>query len=382
MSWGEAISAPIFIAQTDDEPEWAARDLLAPQSVIGIASPRGLGKSHLIHHLVVQLAIGGAFRGEVLKQQHVMLIDRDNPPTETRRRLRQWGAANAPWLNVLTRDKAPSLTDQKSWAAFPYKNYGAFVLDAFGSATENADEKEAKYMAPALASLLDLVRKGPAGLVLFNTRRDGAAIRGSGVIMDRIDGLYETRDASGLRLDSKCEAWWDALPPADDAQWASNAKRRAHRTVYRLAFVPSKWRLGPQPDPWCVEIKLPEDAPWSCRDVTGELEAELTRIRGEANEANEQALAVAIRELKSLIAKRHAKGSALRKYDQAESALVNAGIPRAVARDLLDKNLGVHWLQTGSGRKGDPIVLLPLPESAAPSPNGNGTTRTTGEAAT
>lgn len=381
MSWAEVISAPLFLQQIDNEPEWMARSLLAPHAVIGIASPRGLGKSHFIHHLVVQLAMGGAFRGEVLGQQHVMLIDRDNPPTETRRRLRQWGGANAPWLSILTRDKAPELTDQKAWAAFPYKNYGAFVLDAFGSATENADEKEAKHMAPALASLLDLVRKGPAGLVLFNTRRDGAAIRGSGVILDRIDGLFEVRDATGLRLDSRYQVWWDALPPADDAQWASNAKRRGKRTTYRLAFIPSKWRLGPQPDPWCVEIRLPEDGAWSCHDVTGELEVELTRMRGEANEANEQALAAAVEELKNIIAKRHAAGSPLRKYDQAESALVNGGIPRAIARDLLDKGLGVHWLQAGSGRKGDPIVLLPLTGSAATSPNGNGTTHATGEAA-
>ena len=98
MSWAEVISAPLFLQQIDNEPEWMARNLLAPHAVIGIASPRGLGKSLLLHHLAVQLAIGGIFRGEVVTQQHVMLVDRDNPPTETRRRLRQWGGANAPWL--------------------------------------------------------------------------------------------------------------------------------------------------------------------------------------------------------------------------------------------------------------------------------------------
>lgn len=374
MSWAEVISAPLFLQQIDNEPEWMARNLLAPHAVIGIASPRGLGKSHLIHHLAVQLATGGIFRGEVVTQQHVMLVDRDNPPTETRRRLRQWGGADAPWLNILTRDKAPPLTDQRAWADFPFKNYGAVFLDAFGSSTESSDEKEAKDMAPALASLLDLGRKGPGILVLFNTRRDGEAIRGSGVIVDRLDGVYEMRDATDLRLDSKYESWWDALPDANDREWASNAKRRGKRTTYRLAFIPSKWRLGPQPDPWCVEIKLPDDAPWSCRDVTGEIEADLTRIRGEAVEANQEAIAVAICELKRIIAKRHASGTPLRKREEAELALVNAGIPRDMARDLLDKNLGVHWLQAGSGRKGDPIVLLPLPDAsgdgAGVAPNG------------
>jgi len=360
--WSSAVRAPAFINIQEHEPEWTVRDLLAPHGVMGIASPRGLGKTHVIHHMAVQLAVAGIFRGEVLKPQRILIADRDNPPTDTRRRLRRWGAKNADRLSIMTRDQLPLLTDRKSWSTFPFRDYDALVIDAFGSSTEGSDEKETPAMSRALASLLDIGRKGPAIIVLFNTTRDGKAIRGSGSIMDRLDALYEVRDATDLKLDSRHEVWWDALPPAGDKEWAANAKRRRMRTIYRLAFVPSKWRLGPQPDPWCVEISLPDDAPWSCRDVTAELETELTRIRGEAIAAHEEALTVAVEYLKEAIGKHHAKCAPLHKRGQAEKILMVANLTRDEARDLIDKHVGVHWLQTGSGRKGDPVILLPLDE--------------------
>jgi hypothetical protein len=38
-----------------------------------------------------------------------------------------------------------------------------------------------------------------------------------------------------------------------------------------MAFVCSKSRLGPEPEPFCLDVLVPEDQPWSLREVTHEL---------------------------------------------------------------------------------------------------------------
>jgi hypothetical protein len=107
-------------------------------------------------------------------------------------------------------------------------------------------------------------------LLLANTRKDGEVLRGSGVIGDRADIVYEVRDATEMTLDAKKEAWWECLPASNDAAWSSKAKRRRRRNQYRLALVPSKFRIGEEPNPWAIEITLDDDDnTWMLRDVTG-----------------------------------------------------------------------------------------------------------------
>ena len=36
-------------------------------------------------------------------------------------------------------------------------------------------------------------------------------------------------------------------------------------------MIPSKFRLGVEPEPFCLELHLPSDAPWTLEDVTEHL---------------------------------------------------------------------------------------------------------------
>jgi hypothetical protein len=59
------------------------------------------------------------------------------------------------------------------------------------------------------------------------------------------------------------------------------AARRRRRDRYRLAFVPSKFRIGEEPDPFVFEIDL-SAVPWQLQDVTADLEATGQAARGAA----------------------------------------------------------------------------------------------------
>src|SRR5207249_8761127 len=112
--------------------------------------------------------------------------------------------------------------------------------------------------------------KGPAVLLLSNCTKDALNTRGRGEWQDRIDIQYEVRDATGFMPSGKKD-WWMELPEAGEAAWADRAARRKNRTDYRLAFVPSKFRLRAQPEPFCLEVRLPSDEPWTLADVTDDL---------------------------------------------------------------------------------------------------------------
>src|SRR4029077_4424716 len=113
-----------------------------------------------------------------------------------------------------------------------------------------------------IAPLLDAARRGPAVLVLANTDKLGLKIRGSGTLPDRADIVFEIRDATDLRLEARHGVWGDALPDPAEHAWADRAKRRRRRDSYRLALVPSKFRLGQEPNPQAFEIHH-HTVPWS-----------------------------------------------------------------------------------------------------------------------
>jgi len=351
--WDRGQDAPQFLKGDSSENDYIARDVSAPGSITVFAAPRGLGKTHVAHCLAVAKAKGGEFRGELLCSGRVLLLDRDNSKREVRRRLQAWGAADAHNLDVMTRDDVPPLVDAEAWATFPFSSYELVILDSFSATTEGVKEADGGASGEALAPLLDLARRGPGVVVLANTRRDGEAIRGSGVLGDRADILYEVRDATDLHLDPKKEVWWECLPESGDTAWSSKAKRRKRRTTYRLAFVPSKYRIGEEPNPWVVEIALDDDHDedqqrWKLRDVTAEVEAEHQQLRGEV-EAERTAR---LRTLADSLAQQLPKTK-----EDAEKFLVDGGLTRADARHLLQDEIGVHWTRSGSGKKGDPFTF-------------------------
>lgn len=361
--WASAKAAAAFIAEGEADVDYLARHILVRSGVTIFASPRGLGKTHVAIAVACAAARNQYFRGEQLKTTRVLYLDRDNPPSDLRRRLRHWGAGEAEALKVLDRNKCPPLTDAPAWNNFPYTEYDLVIIDSFSAATEGIKEKEAGETGKVLAAVLDNARKGPSMLLLANCRKDEGVIRGSGVIGDRADIVYEIRDATELKLEAKHEHWLDALPPSDETQWAAKSKRRKRREAYRLAFVVSKFRVGEEPDPFILEIRLPDEGDWSVIDVTAQVEDELSQLKGEATEARRSTENMAIEALKTTIAERYAVGSVVTATEAVE-ILHGAGLTRDHARhvrDDLSVGIAARWRRE-PGKNGGWIFL---PHSAA-----------------
>lgn len=353
--WARAIPAPSFLTQEDGEALWVVDNLVAPGAITGLMAPRGLGKTHVAHAMAIAVALGGMFLGNPLQPGKVMLVDRDNAPRELKRRLRGWGGRTVHNLTVLTRDDAPGLRDTAAWSLFPFAEYALVIIDSIGATTEGIGDNDVSETAKALATLLDLARKGPAVLLLGNTTKSGAHYRGSGAWADRLDLLYELRDATGFSPSGKSD-WWHELPEAGEATFAARASRRKQRDTYRLAFVPSKFRLAQEPDPFCLEICLTD--PWGLRDVTGEVLAAGDQARKQAALAMAAAKQEAIEHLKKRVAELDAAGTPLLKTD-AEKQLQAVGVRRKVAREIIQSGDGIHWTHTPGTGPGHAIMLRP-----------------------
>ena len=233
-----------------------------------VFSPRGIGKTLWAYTVAIKLARLG---------YRVLLLDRDNPPQVIHERLRGWGAdtlLDEGLLKVMTRDTAPPLTEKEKWSTFPIQDYDLVIIDALDATAEGIGEKESSKPSKALAPLLDIARQkdGPAFLVIGNTVRSGKHSRGSGVIEDRADICFEVRDATGFKPKGRKPLLQEVLEfaPAGAEFWAEQSERRKGRKVYRLVFVPSKFRVGQQPDPFFIELDLRTE-PWTMSDVTKDI---------------------------------------------------------------------------------------------------------------
>jgi hypothetical protein len=119
--WDAAVSAPEYIAAVESDGDFLdpGRRFLARGVISEWFSPRGLGKTNVMLEQVVSLARTGL---------RVLLIDRDNPRREIKRRLRAMGAGLTPTLKIIDRTKAPPLTDKVAWAAFPVAEYDVVIV--------------------------------------------------------------------------------------------------------------------------------------------------------------------------------------------------------------------------------------------------------------
>ena len=205
----------------------------------------------------------------------VLLIDRDNPRRVVRERLRSFGATrDLSALKILSRENAPPLTNTRAWAEFPYYEYDLVILDSIDSAAEGVGEQDSTKPSLAIAPLLDIARRenGPAVLLLGNTIKTAAHSRGSGVIEDRADIVFEVRDATNFHPTGK-KPWIEELPAADAGSWTGRSTRRKRLSKYRLAFIATKFRIGEEPEPFIMEIDLTVE-PWTVRDVTDDVDHE------------------------------------------------------------------------------------------------------------
>jgi len=317
-----------FLGDEEESVVFLPEPVIRKGAITEISPPRGLGKSLWAVAVAVSLA---------LKGHRVLLIDRDNPRREVKTRVRSFGAARAlASLKVISRENAPPLTNRQAWAEFPYEEYDFVVLDSFDSATEGVGEQDSTRPSLALAPLLDIARRenGPAVLVLGNTVRTGAHSRGSGVVEDRADIVFEVRDATSFHPTGK-KPWIEELPPADAGSWAGRSTRRKRLSRYRLAFIATKFRIGEEPEPFIIEINLESD-PWSICDVTGDVDREGQTER--ERQALERAAAVesAAESLRAEILRREASGEPVLLKSQAEKFLTSGNMKRELARKVMD----------------------------------------------
>jgi hypothetical protein len=348
--WSAAVGAPAFLSSEEEGPDFLEPRLLALGAITEIFSPRGLGKTLVGQSLAVKLARSGA---------RVLYLDRDNPRREVKKRLKYWGAGDTPALKIMTREDVPPLTNVAAWQSFPFADYDVVVLDSLDAASEGVGEQDSAKPSKAIAPLLDIAHRenGPAVLVLGNCIKSGAHSRGSGVIEDRADIVFEVRDATSFRPSGE-KPWVEELPPADAGSWMSRSLRRKQREKYRLAFIATKFRVGEEPDPFILEIDLTTD-PWSVLDVTDAVDREGKEVREQRAREKAETARGAREALVAEIRRRHqANEVPMLKDKQAIPFLTALGLRRNAARELLNDPQGLWELRKLEGVKGHPVCIL------------------------
>ena len=330
--WAHVITVADFLAQPDEDLAADVRNLLVPGCSTIIAAPRASCKTIVAHAMGLALAQGGLFRGERVPQRRVLLVDRDNAPALIRKRMRWLGGHGVTTFKLLTRDKAPPLTDAAAWGALPVEDYDVVIIDSIGAATEGVSEKEGKLTQLYLATLKDLAYRGPAILALDNTNKAGQNYRGRGEKGDAVDIVYEARNITGWTPPHGGD-WWEDLPDFGEHTWQERASRRKGQQVLRIAFVPSKFRLGMDPEPFCLEIDTRQE-PWTLSDCTEALATAGARAAEEHTHQERQKLEQASRVLVGALQKQHP--TPLLKME-AEALLQGQGLLRKVARTLLER---------------------------------------------
>jgi len=315
-----------FLSETEAAIDWLVPGVLAPGRLTQMFAPRGIGKSLLADYWAVETA---------RRRLRVLILDRDNPRHTIRMRLRGFGAEDLKTLRVVSREKCPPLTKPEAWAEFPYADYDLVIVDSLDAMAEGVGEQDSSKPAQAMVPLLDICHRenGPAVLLLGNTIKSAAHSRGSGVIEDRADIVFELRDGTDFKPTGN-KPWIEELPAQGAAEWQARSARRKGRTTYRLALVSTKFRDGEEPAPRMLEIST-ADLPWSVTDVTTDIDAlgEAERLRVvEEKRAKQQA---GVEKLLSEIERRAAAGLHPMLKTEAEMFLMAAEYTRKEARSIM-----------------------------------------------
>jgi hypothetical protein len=365
--WARRTSLADFLSNIVEMPEGLARDLIFPGAITAIAAPSGVGKTLIAYALSYTLATGGVFRDRKVKPARILLVDFDNPENLIKLRLRDICENTDVDMQVITRGDAPQLLDRPAWEALPAEDHNVVIIDSFGSATVGVTEKEGAKLEFALETLKLIADKGPAVVVLDNTQKAGVTYRGRGEKVERVEALFEARDVTNW-APSRGDAWWLDIPSANDADWQERAQRKTEQEIIRVAFVPRKFRLGQEPQPFVLQLDC-HQAPWALSDVTQEIEDAGNQASQEEKATRQQKLLEAALALSRQVNSQFADTGAMRKTD-AESVLQNeCGLTQRMARGVLDSYdaevfpaEGLWRLRRIPGSHGRKIGVFPLDE--------------------
>jgi hypothetical protein len=149
------------------------------------------------------------------------------------------------------------------------------------------------------------------------------------------------RDATDFTPTGK-KPWWQELPPAGESAWAERAARRKGRIDFRLAFVASKFRVGPEPEPFAIELYLPKNEPWTLRDVTNEIEHAANNAQSHNTQTQKNRLQHAATKLAEEVKERHSKGKAFYKTAAEQWLQNNTDLTQEEAREVVEDEM-ILW---------------------------------------
>lgn len=350
-----------FLAETETDASWLVQDVLAPGLLTQIFAPRGIGKSLLADHWAVELASSG---------KRVLILDRDNPRHTLRQRLRGFGADDLKLLKVISREKCPALTRPEEWWTFPYSDFDLVIVDSLDAMAEGVGEQDSAKPAKALAPLLDICHRenGPAVLMLGNTVKNAAHSRGSGVVEDRADIVFEARDATDFKPSGQ-KPWIEELPAQGASEWAARSRRREGRTRLRLALVATKFRAGEEPAPRMLEINM-EDLPWTVADVTADIDAEGETQRQRVADEKLATASRGVAVLQEEIENRRATGQPEILKKEAETLLMTkARVTQKTARQIINSDSFVKLPVPGPGHSMKVVCATEIPKCKTPYEN-------------
>jgi hypothetical protein len=147
----------------------------------------------------------------------------------------------------------------------------------------------------------------------------------------------------------------------NECRFASGIGADLGRNTQRLAFIPSKFRNGVFPEPFCIEVELSEKQAWSLNDVTSNLVTASDDAINTAKQKEEKRTENAVEALEAESKTREAQGKPLLKTEAVEY-LKDKGIGLIKARQLIDERSNFLWHQVplpGGKKKGRPIAILP-----------------------
>jgi hypothetical protein len=203
-------------------------------------------------------------------------------------------------------------------------------------------------------------RWGPALLCLDNTNKAAQNYRGRGEKGDAVDILYEARNITGW-VPTHGGDWWEDLPDCGEHTWQQRASRRKGQPVMQIAFVPSKFRLAIEPEPFVLAIDTTQD-PWTLDDITEDIATAGQRAADETARLERAKLLAAETALCYALRTREKAHPMLKR--EAENFLCAQGLRQKVARTLLmsggnhDLYPAGRWvLREIPGARGNPIAV-------------------------
>lgn len=156
-----------------------------------LASPPKFGKSTLAGQLAAALTRGGTLWGRPIAATRVLFYSADEPPNDTLRRLKAFGADSEA---IVVHDEAPLAAELRH--DLEVCNVGAVIFDTFGrlAIRHGVDVSKGSEVGPVFAPYVAAIREAKvAGLFLAHTTKAGTTYKGAVEVAGLADAVLDFR---------------------------------------------------------------------------------------------------------------------------------------------------------------------------------------------